>query len=89
MAALYDRVAVNDVPVYHVGVCFNRVRDELDWQYDIFSPPARQEAEKSLQRTIVSIKKKYGSKGIFKGMNLLAGAKTLERNTQVGGHRAG
>ena len=89
VAALYDRVAVNDVPVYHVGVCFNRVRDERDWQYDIFSPPARQEAEKSLQRTIVSIKKKYGSNGIFKGMNLLAGAKTLERNTQVGGHRAG
>ena len=89
VAALYDRVAVNDVPVYHVGVCFNRVRDERDWQYDIFSSPEKQEAEKSLQRTIVSIKKKYGKNGIFKGMNLLEGAKTLERNAQVGGHRAG
>ncbi len=88
-AALYDRVAVRDVPVYHVGVCFNRVQREESWQYDIFSPPQKQEQEKELQRTIVRIKKKYGKNGIFKGMNLLEGGKTLERNAQVGGHRAG
>jgi len=34
------------------------------------------------------IKKKYGKNGIFKGMNLLEGATTLERNRQIGGHRA-
>jgi Nucleotidyltransferase/DNA polymerase involved in DNA repair len=88
-AALYDRVAAEDIPVYHVGVCFNRVRDEKCWQYDLFSAPERQERERSLQQTIVNIKKKYGRNGIFKGMNLLEGGKTLERNAQVGGHRAG
>lgn len=88
-AALYDRIAVHDLPVFHVGVCFNRVQDELSWQYDIFSSPQQQEKEKRLQKTIVGIKKKYGRNGIFKGMNLLEGAKTIERNSQVGGHRAG
>ena len=72
-----------------MGVCFNRVQDELNWQYDIFSSPQQQEKEKRLQKTIVGIKKKYGRNGIFKGMNLLEGAKTIERNSQVGGHRAG
>ena len=47
-----------------------------------------QERERSLQRTMVGIKKKYGKNGIFRGMNLLEGAKTIERNVQVGGHRA-
>ena len=88
-AALYDRIAVIDMPVYHVGVCFNRVRDEKGWQYDVFSAPERQEKEKNLQKTIMGIKRKYGNNGIFKGMNLLEGGRTLERNAQVGGHRAG
>ena len=86
---LYGRTALLDIPVYHVGIGFNRVRDEKSWQYDIFSPPEKQEKEKSLQKTIVGIKKKYGKNGIFKGMNLLPGGKTIERNAQVGGHRAG
>lgn len=89
VSVLYDRVAKYNIPVYHVGITFNRVRDELSWQYDIFSSPKKQEQEKALQKTIVDIKKKYGKNGIFKGMNLLEGAKTIERNAQIGGHRAG
>lgn len=88
-AALYDRVARLDIPVYHLGLCFNRVREEDCWQYHLFSDPERQERERLLQRAIVDIKRKYGKNGIFKGMNLLEGAKTLERNAQIGGHRAG
>ena len=88
-AALYDRVAVNDIPVYHVGITFNRLHSERSWQYDIFSAPEKQEQEKALQKAIVDIKRKYGKNGIFKGMNLLEGARTIERNSQVGGHRAG
>lgn len=88
-AALYDRIATVEAPVYHVGLCFNRVQDEKSWQYDVFSAPERQEKEKNLQKTIMGIKRKYGNNGIFKGMNLLEGGRTLERNTQVGGHRAG
>ena len=88
-AALYDRIAVLDEPVYHLGVSFGRLRDEKDWQYNIFSAPEKQERERALQKAIVDIKHKYGRSGVFKGMNLLDGAKTLERNAQVGGHRAG
>ena len=41
-----------------------------------------------MQNAVIDIKKKYGKNGIFKGMNLLEGATTLERNRQIGGHRA-
>ena len=34
------------------------------------------------------IKKKYGKNAILKGMNLQEGATTIDRNNQIGGHRA-
>lgn len=37
---------------------------------------------------MLSVKKKYGKNAILKGMNLLEGATTMERNRQIGGHKA-
>jgi len=44
--------------------------------------------EKKMQKTILEIKKKYGKNAIIMGMNLEEGATTLERNKQIGGHKA-
>jgi len=44
--------------------------------------------EKQMQRTMLHIKQKYGKNAIVKGMNYQDGATTLERNRQIGGHRA-
>ena len=44
--------------------------------------------EKKIQKTMLEIKKKYGKNAILKGMNLKEGANTLERNKQIGGHKA-
>ena len=44
--------------------------------------------EKSKQNAMISIKKKYGGNAIIKGMNLEEGATTIDRNKQIGGHRA-
>lgn len=44
--------------------------------------------EKQLQKAIIEIKKKYGKNSVLKGMNLEKGATTLDRNNQIGGHRA-
>ena len=45
------------------------------------------EREKSMQRAMLGIKKKFGKNAIIKGMNLEEGATTVERNNQIGGHR--
>ena len=45
------------------------------------------EKEKSMQRAMLDIKKKFGKNAILKGMNLEEGATTVERNNQIGGHR--
>ena len=53
---------------------------------------ARQEAakrEKRLQETTLRLQEKYGPNAVLKGMNLLEGGTTIERNGQIGGHRSG
>ncbi len=46
------------------------------------------EREKRMQKAVLEVKKKYGSNAIVKGMNLEEGARTIERNSQIGGHKA-
>ena len=46
------------------------------------------EREKALQKATIDIKNKYGKNAILKGTNFLEGAMTIERNKQVGGHKA-
>jgi DNA polymerase V len=68
-------------------------------QLDLFTDHAAQDAmrkaeavalerERRMQEAMLSIKKKYGKNAILKGMNLEEGATTMERNRQIGGHRA-
>ena len=85
---LYDRVAARQADVFRLNICFGRLTRQEHMQYDIFSPAEEQEREQRLQRAVIDIKAKYGKNGIFKGFNLLEGAKTLERNAQIGGHKA-
>ena len=46
------------------------------------------EEEKLLAETILNIQGKYGKNSLIKGMNLEEGGTTIERNKQVGGHKA-
>ena len=44
--------------------------------------------EKKIQKTILSIRNKYGKNSILKGTNLTEGATAKDRNNQIGGHSA-
>lgn len=46
------------------------------------------EREKQIQKAVIGLKKKYGKNAVLKGMNLQEGATTIERNRQIGGHKA-
>ena len=46
------------------------------------------EKEKALQRATLFLQDKYGKNAVLKGMNFMQGAMTIERNGQIGGHRA-
>ena len=74
-------------------------REKKPVQLSLFVDTSAQQAEKSskeearkkekaLQKTLIMLKDKYGKNSVLKGMNLLPGATTIERNGQVGGHKA-
>ena len=46
------------------------------------------EREKRRQKAVLTIRKKYGKNAILKGMNFEEGATTIDRNNQIGGHKA-
>lgn len=49
---------------------------------------AQRQKEKKVQQALLDIKKRYGKNAIVKGMNLQEGATGMERNGQIGGHKA-
>ena len=49
---------------------------------------AELEREKRIQQAMINIKKKHGKNAILKGINLEEGATAMDRNRQIGGHKA-
>lgn len=46
------------------------------------------EKEHSMQKAMLEIKSRFGKNAVLKGMNLEEGATAIERNGQIGGHKA-
>ena len=73
--------------VRRLGVAANDTHNEC-LQLDMFTDYEALENDEKVQRVVLSIRRKYGSNAILKGMNYLEGATARERNTQIGGHKA-
>lgn len=62
-----------------------------DYQSEEVREMAEKEAlkkERKMQQVMLDVKKKYGKNSILRGMNLQEGATAVQRNSQIGGHRA-
>lgn len=69
------------------------VQLDLFTDYEALSRQQEKEAaadarEKSLQEAALHIQERFGKNAMLKGMNLEEGGTTVQRNGQVGGHRA-
>lgn len=86
---LYERIANPSLTIKRVNLTFNHVVPEEFHQYNFFTDAESLEKNRKIQKAVLSIKHKYGKNAILKGMNLEEHATTMERNTQIGGHRSG
>ena len=86
---LYRRIVSSGGGMRRANLSFNNVVDEAYQQYDLFCNPVELERERNMQKAMIDIKKKFGKNAILKGMNLEEGARTMERNRQIGGHKSG
>lgn len=98
---LFERIIDKRLLVRRINLVFSRIVDKekatntkMVKQLDLFSEESEVlddidfEGEEKIQNVILNIKKKYGKNAILKGMNLENGGTTIDRNNQIGGHRA-
>lgn len=99
---LYERIINKDLLVRRINVTaenvinMEQVEDSKPFeQIDLFTDYHQKEEEekeekkeRELQKAVIEIKNKYGKNAIIKGMNLQDAGTTIDRNKQVGGHKA-
>lgn len=97
---IFDKNIDKNLLIKKVNISFGNVIltsdvEESYVQLDLFSynnkdevDEARIQREKKLQAAMLNIQDKYGKNAILKGINLEEGATTMERNNQIGGHKA-
>ena len=96
--ALYDSIIDSSLWVRRVTIVANHVIRESEkketnyQQMQLFMEPEadeeKREKERKMQEALIRVKNKYGKNAILKGMNLQEGGTTIERNSQIGGHKA-
>ncbi len=88
MDRIYTKIVQPECLIKRMSISFNRLLDEDQEGWDLFTDTDKLKKEKNMTKTMIDIKNKFGKNAIFKAMNLEEGATALERNRQIGGHRA-
>ena len=89
LTADFDKKTDHRLLYRRLGVCACDIYpDNGIYQLNLFTDYERLEKERNLQRAMIEVRARYGANAILKGINLLDGATTKERNLQIGGHRA-
>lgn len=91
---LFEKIVNPSWLVRRVNITANNTKLESEHQPGLFDDVDKkdggfnQEKEDSLQKTRLEIMHKFGKNALLKGMNLQEGATTIDRNAQIGGHKA-
>ena len=86
---IYDRTTDRSTPIRRLGIGFEDVCDEGCEGYDLFTNFEEVEREKTAQKAVIDIRQRFGKNAVLNGINLFPEGTQRERNTLIGGHRAG
>ena len=89
LAEAFDKKVDRRLLIRRIGVNADHTSaNSEEYQLDLFTDYEALEKEKAVQNAMLEIRCRYGKNAVVKGLNMLKGATTMERNTQIGGHRA-
>ena len=89
MVRQFDEKTDHRLLYRRLGVCAMDVAEDMGmYQMNMFVDYEALERDRKLTAAMLEVRKRYGANAVFKGMNMLEGATTLERNQQIGGHKA-
>lgn len=83
---LFDSCIDCDAPIRRLSISLGGVAPARFDQPTLFEPADGKAA--SLARTAAAIRARFGKNALLKGTSLRAGSTIMERNGQIGGHRA-
>ena len=90
MRASFDQKTDHALLFRKLGLCACDVRaDNSVFQLDLFADYEALAKERKRKAAMLEVRKKYGANALLTGLNFREGATAIERNTQIGGHRAG
>lgn len=100
---LFNRIVDENLLVRRINMSANHVISEKEAKQDRYEQinlfdmiefdekkvdQEQLKKEKDIQKAVLDIKKKFGKNAILKGMSLQEGATAIDRNNQIGGHKA-
>lgn len=100
---LFNRIVDENLLVRRINMSANHVINEKEAKQDRYEQinlfdmiefdekkvdQEQLKKEKDIQKAVLDIKKKFGKNAILKGMSLQEGATAIDRNNQIGGHKA-
>lgn len=89
MVRQFDEKTDHRLLYRRLGVCAVDVSEDIGmYQMNMFVDYEALDRDRKLTAAMLEVRRKYGANAVFKGMNMLEGATTLERNMQIGGHKA-
>ena len=89
MLRQFDQKTDHSLLYRRLGVCASDVSEDFgNFQMNLFIDHGAVVREQHLKGAMLKVRERYGANAVFKGMNLLKGATAIERNQQIGGHRA-
>ncbi len=87
--ASFDRKTDPRLLFRRLGLCAGELTEDTGaLQLDFFTDYAAVEKERKMRCTLLELHRRFGLNSVFRGNNLVPGANQLERNRQIGGHRA-
>lgn len=85
---IYDKIIDERLFVRRINICAGEIIPREKIQPELFEENKSDLRERKIQNAVIEIQKRFGKNSMLKGMNLEEGATTIERNKQIGGHKA-
>ncbi|MCR5196101.1 MAG: DNA repair protein [Pseudobutyrivibrio sp.] len=85
---IYKNIVPKDSLVRRLNLSANSIVSDSFEQYSFFVDPTIMEKDRNISQSVNALKSKFGKNAVLKGTDLQDAATTIERNSQIGGHKA-
>ena len=99
LVSLYNEIVKDKLTIRRISIAFLNLKktseienNDINIQMDLFNQKStdlsKEKEENDVQKAVLKIKNKYGKNALLRGIDLVDGATTRERNNEIGGHKA-